>query len=51
MTTTARLHYLKEQQALGHGLSVLAYCLMSNHVHMVVVPQNSDFLALALGRW
>ena len=31
-----------------HGLSVVGYCLMSNHVHLVVVPSRSDSMALAL---
>jgi putative transposase len=31
-------------------LAVLAYCLMTNHVHLVVVPDRADSLALALGR-
>ena len=25
-----------------HGLTVYAYCLMPNHVHLVVVPSNTD---------
>ena len=29
-------------------LSLLGYCLMSNHVHLLVVPRGSDSLALAL---
>jgi len=31
-----------------YGLSLLGYCLMSNHVHLMVVPQNCDSLALSL---
>ncbi|MCC6698758.1 MAG: transposase, partial [Candidatus Hydrogenedentes bacterium] len=31
-----------------HGLDVWAYCLMSNHVHLVVVPQREESLARAL---
>jgi len=31
-----------------HGVEVLAYCLMSNHVHLVVVPANKDSLQLTL---
>lgn len=31
-----------------HGLAVWAYCLMTNHIHLVVVPQREDSLALAL---
>lgn len=31
-----------------HGLEVWAYCLMTNHVHMVVVPAREDSLGRAL---
>ena len=31
-----------------YELSLLGYCLMSNHVHLVVVPHKSESLALAL---
>ena len=33
---------------LLHQLSVLGYCLMSNHVHLIVIPQENDALAMAL---
>ena len=29
-----------------YGLSVLGYCLMSNHVHLVVIPRKATSLAL-----
>ena len=32
------------------GLDILGYCLMTNHVHLVVVPQGADSLAEGLGR-
>ncbi len=32
------------------GLEVLGYCLMRNHVHLVVVPAESGSLAAAIGR-
>lgn len=32
------------------GLEVLGYCLMTNHVHLLVVPQDEDSLALGIGR-
>jgi putative transposase len=41
------LELLGEKSA-QHQLSVLGYCLMSNHVHLVVIPQRSDALAQAL---
>jgi putative transposase len=31
-----------------HELRLLAYCLMSNHVHLVVIPEKSDSLAQVL---
>lgn len=31
-----------------HELSLLGYCLMSNHVHLIVVPRRAESLALAL---
>jgi putative transposase len=31
-----------------HELSVLGYCLMSNHVHLIVVPRATESLARAL---
>jgi putative transposase len=32
------------------GARVLAYCLMTNHVHLVAVPEQEDSLAEAFGR-
>lgn len=32
-----------------HGVTVLAYCLMSNHVHLVAVPETESGLARAIG--
>jgi putative transposase len=31
-----------------HDLALLGYCLMSNHVHLIVVPHHAESLALAL---
>ena len=31
-----------------HELALLGYCLMSNHVHLLVVPRRAESLALAL---
>lgn len=38
--------YLKWLREYGdsHGVEVLAYCLMPNHVHLVVVPRSADSL-------
>jgi putative transposase len=33
-----------EEYSRQAGLDVYAYCLMSNHVHLVAVPQNQDSL-------
>jgi putative transposase len=35
--------------ARKHGLSILAYCLMTNHVHLLAVPVKEESLALAVG--
>ena len=32
------------------GLDVLGYCLMTNHVHLLVIPRDEDALALGIGR-
>src|SRR5690348_9768311 len=39
---------LLRQYCSLYDLSVLGYCLMSNHVHLVVTPRKNDSLALAL---
>ncbi len=31
-----------------HGLEILAYCLMSNHIHLVAVPKEANSLARTL---
>ena len=43
----AYLRYLKKYGA-KYGLEVWAYCLMTNHIHFVVVPKRQDSLGLAL---
>jgi len=35
--------------ALAHGMRIWSYCLMTNHVHLIVVPDHEDSLALAIG--
>jgi putative transposase len=37
------------RQAARHGARILGYCLMTNHVHLVVVPDRQDSLARTLG--
>lgn len=41
------LRFLK-QYAERHGLAVWAYCLMSNHIHLVAVPAREESLGLSL---
>ena len=41
---------LSREYTREHGLRIWAWCLMSNHVHLLAVPQRSDSLARALGR-
>jgi putative transposase len=41
------LSLLRENIEL-YGVSVMGYCLMSNHVHLIVVPSTGDGLAQAL---
>ena len=36
---------LLRQALLGHELSVVGYCLMSNHVHLLVIPHRAEELA------
>jgi putative transposase len=39
---------LLRQAVQLHPLSVIGYCVMSNHVHLVVVPRTVEALAKAL---
>lgn len=45
-----RLVYLDllRQYSCLHQLSVLGYCLMSNHIHLIVIPRQTEALAMAL---
>jgi putative transposase len=45
-----RLVYLQllDSHCEFHRVSIIGFCLMSNHVHLVLVPQQPDALALAL---
>ena len=45
---TAYTNFLKEQSA-RFGLTILAYCLMTNHIHLLAVPEKEDSLAKAVG--
>jgi len=39
---------LLRQHLQLHSLLLLGYCLMSSHVHLLVIPQRAQSLALAL---
>jgi putative transposase len=39
---------LLRQSLQQHPLSLIGYCLMSNHVHLVVIPRKEQALAKAL---
>ncbi len=41
---------LLADQSRRHGLGILGYCLLPNHVHLIAVPERPDSLARALGR-
>lgn len=47
-----RRYYLETLRAKcrDHGVSLLGYCLMTNHVHLVAVPSSANALAQALGQ-
>ena len=47
-----RLFYLDtlRRKSREHGLSILGYCLMSNHVHLVATPRQETSLARAIGQ-
>jgi putative transposase len=47
-----RVKYLEllGEQCGKHGVRVLGHCLMTNHVHLIAVPQREDSLNLAVGR-
>lgn len=46
-----RLLYLSllKEYSHRHRLDILGYCLMTNHIHLIVVPQDDDSMARALG--
>jgi len=41
---------LLREQCEKHGVRVLGYCLMTNHIHLVAMPAQEDSLNLAVGR-
>ena len=42
------LRFMREECA-RHGCSALAWCLMTNHIHLLLVPERTGSLALAVG--
>ena len=44
---TAYLELLRQYSEL-YGLSLLGYCLMSNHVHLIVIPRSATALSQTL---
>jgi putative transposase len=51
-TESDRAMYLKllKEHAARHDLRIVGYCLMTNHVHLVVIPGKPQALAAGLGR-
>lgn len=47
-----RRFYLETLHAkcVQHRVAILGYCLMTNHVHLVAIPERPDGLARALGQ-
>ena len=41
---------LLAEECDARGLDILAYCLMSNHVHLIAVPRDEQSLAKGFGR-
>ncbi len=39
---------LLQQSVQRHGVELIGYCLMSNHVHLVAIPHGKDALARSL---
>jgi putative transposase len=52
LSTEDRRLYLEliTRHAQRHGLRILGYCMMTNHVHLVVVPERANSMALAFGQ-
>ncbi len=44
-------HYLDLLQSASedHGFEVISYCLMSNHVHLLVIPEKEESLRKGIG--
>lgn len=46
-----RIEYitLLKEQGERFGVSYISYCLMTNHIHLLAIPENEDSLARAIG--
>ena len=42
------LEFMREQTE-KHGVEILVWCLMTNHVHLIAVPSSEDGLARGIG--
>jgi putative transposase len=42
-----RIHYLVclNEKSRKYKLNILAYCLMNNHVHLIVIPEKTDSMS------
>ena len=38
------------ERSQRYGVTLLGYCLMTNHIHLVAIPERPDSLARALGQ-
>jgi putative transposase len=47
-----RLHYLDllARHSRNHRVRILGYCLMTNHVHLIAIPETENGLARVVGR-
>lgn len=46
-----RIKYLSwiQEYSAKHGLSILSYCLMNNHVHFIAIPRKHDSFSKVFG--
>jgi putative transposase len=51
-TAKDRLTYLQllKKEVLAGEIRILSYCLMTNHVHLVIVPERAESVAVSLRR-
>ena len=47
-----RRFYIEALRATSrqHGLTILGYCLMTNHVHLIAIPKRENSMAKAIGQ-